>query len=182
MAKWYDYIEYIFEMLPMACAIRDEVRSCGKFEKAIEIGCAIGGSTKFIKEISNKTYGIDISPSRIEIAQNRFKDIIFSVMDARHTTFEDEEFDASFLIMVLHEVPNPDIIKEACRISKKVIVIDYNPPVKGMWGKFFQWIEGDKIPNFSKFQIENIFKQCKYNLVNKKIFFEDNFIKYTFAK
>jgi len=173
------YVEYVFEYLPMSGLIRKMIITSGRYEKAIELGCAIGGSTKFISRVSDKTVGVDLEEERINIAKKRFKGIDFLVRNASSTGFPEKSFDVVFLVMMLHEVPDPDIIKEACRLADKVVVIDYNYPVRGMWGVFFRFLERYKLERFEKMNIEKIFKSNRFDLKEKKIF-GDNFRRWTF--
>ena len=176
-----NYIEYIFEFLPMAWSLKDEILKCGEFNKAIEIGCSIGGNTRHIAKISRETTGIDLDEDRISMARGRFKNINFKLKDATQTGYEDKSFDVAFLILVLHEAPERNIIKEACRISKKVVVIDYNHPVSGLWAPFFRFIERDKIEIFDNMNIEQIFEEYGFD-VEKKNVFNTNFRKWIFAE
>lgn len=173
------YIEYIFEYLPMAGLIRKMVITSGKYNRAIELGCAIGGSTKFISEVSDETVGVDLEEERINIARDRFRNMTFEVKNASSTGFPGKSFDVAFLVMMLHEVPDPRIIKEACRLANKVVVIDYNYPVRGMWGIFFRFLEGYKLEQLESMDMEKLFKLNKFNLDEKKVF-GDNFRRWIF--
>ena len=165
-----NYLEFVFEYLPMAFSIRNEILSCGPYDNCIEMGCSIGGSTCHIAKISKETTGIDQDEERIAIARKRFKNIQFQLKDATATDYSDKQFDAAFLILFLHEAPNPAIIKEACRIAGEVVVIDYNYPLKGLWSPFFRFLERDKIRIFYEMKMEKTFGDCGYKAVSDKAF------------
>lgn len=150
------------------------------------MGCSVGGSTRHITQISQETMGVDLDEERIVIAKKRFKNINFEVKDATTTGYADKEFDAAFLILFLHEAPNPAIIKEACRIADEVVVIEYDYPLKGAWAPFFRFLERDKIRIFYEMKMEKVFEKCGFVLVKSRelggnfrrwMFRKDSFIK-----
>lgn len=171
----------IFEYLPAASAIRDEIINCGYFESAIEFGCSIGGNTRHIARISRDTLGIDTSSTRVAVANRRFSNVKFLRRDARNTGFPDRGFWAVFMIMFLHEFPEEQVVREACRIGRKVIVIDYNPPVKNFWGMFYKIIERGKIARFSRFDLVRHFQDNGFSLKEEKVF-NTNFKKWVFSR
>ncbi|MCD4782818.1 MAG: class I SAM-dependent methyltransferase [Candidatus Eremiobacteraeota bacterium] len=164
----------------MAGLIHEMIITSGKYNRAIELGCAIGGSTKFISEVANETVGVDLDEERIKIAGDRFRNITFEVKNASSTGFPGGSFDVAFLIMMLHEIPDPLIIKEACRLANKVVVIDYNYPVRGIWGIFFRFLEGNKLEQLESMDMEKIFNLNKFNLKEKKVY-GDNFRRWIFV-
>lgn len=176
-----NYLEFVFEYLPMAFSIRNEILSCGNYGRSIEMGCSIGGSTRHIARISKETTGIDLDEERIAIAKKRFNNIRFELKDAAATGYGDKEFDTAFLILFLHEAPNPAIIKEACRIAGEVVVIDYSYPLTGLWAPFFRFLERDKIRIFYEMGMEKIFMECGFGLVNNREF-GGNFRRWLFRK
>lgn len=176
---WADYIEYIFEYIPLAAALREQITSCGPYGRAVELGCSIGGAVKHIAGISKEAVGIDLSEDRIRMAKERFRHIRFELKDARHTGYKDKSFDGVFLVMMLHELPDPALVKEACRLAPEVVVIDYNYPVSGPWGSFFRFMEGEKLEQLEEFQVEKRFEDNGFKLVEKKIFYT-NFRKWIF--
>lgn len=55
------------------------------FSKILDIGCGKGALTHLLKKRNNKVFGIDISQTAVNIAQERFPDIDFRVLDVSNT-------------------------------------------------------------------------------------------------
>lgn len=51
------------------------------FSSIIDLGCGKGCFTNLLKKRNNLVYGCDISPTAIKIAENKFKEIDFQVLD-----------------------------------------------------------------------------------------------------
>lgn len=78
----------------------DKVKECQKelFEKflhgkVLDAGCGIGRTIEIMPDDVTKFIGIDISPDFIEEAKRRYPEGDFRVMNAKKTTFKDNEFD-----------------------------------------------------------------------------------------
>ncbi|MHB8158794.1 MAG: hypothetical protein ACYDEQ_15645, partial [Desulfocucumaceae bacterium] len=68
---------------------------------------------------------------------------------AAKTGFSDAEFDTGFMIMFLHEACTDGVIKEACRITKELVIIDYARILIGWRRKLVGLVEKDKFHRFS---------------------------------
>lgn len=60
------------------------ILSAFNFGLILDIGCGKGSLTHQLKKRNNKVFGIDISPTAIEVASSRFQDIAFDVVDANN--------------------------------------------------------------------------------------------------
>ncbi len=105
---------------------------CEKHEKIIrklikgsiiDIGCSWGKMTEWLSYDIIYT-GIDITQEFINMAREKYPGEIFYKMDARQTTFRSRQFDWAILISITDE----DIVKEAKRIAKKVLMLTYSKP------------------------------------------------------
>ena len=88
-------------------------------EKVLDIGCGYGGILYELKKIKNiKPLGIDkhVKTSLIP----------FIKADGKKLPFKNKQFDVSLMIDVLHHTKNMgNILKEASRVSKKIIIKDH---------------------------------------------------------
>lgn len=94
----------------------------GKFipknSKIIDIGTGSGQYSLMLKNAGHTITSVDIKD------RTNTKFITPILYDGKKLPFEDNSFDVSLLITVLHHCPDPDIVfKEALRVSKKRIVI-----------------------------------------------------------
>lgn len=79
---------------------------------------------------------IDFTPSMLERARAKAgKGVRFALMDARRLAFEEDAFDAAVVSFALHDMPRAvraEALREAARVAKRVVVLDYEPPRKGI--------------------------------------------------
>ncbi|NMB89659.1 MAG: class I SAM-dependent methyltransferase [Chloroflexi bacterium] len=92
--------------------------------QVLEIGCGTGIVSLGVAPQAGKVTGVDISPSMIEIAQNKageqgVSNVEFQVYDGYSLPFDDGAFDAVLLFNLLHVVKEPGtLIKESYRLLK----------------------------------------------------------------
>ena len=107
----------------------------------LDYGCGHDVYVNGVAGLIKKGVGIDISEARIELAKsiakkNNLKNIVFFVMDATKTTFEDEEFDIIRGTGILHHLDLNLSLNEVSRILKNngkaffVEPLDTNPFIK----------------------------------------------------
>ncbi len=93
----------------------------------LEIGCGAGELISSIR--GKRKVGIDFSPSMIEIAKERFKNVDFKVMEAENIQL-DEKFDLIILSNLIGYVDDiQEIFKQlhkVCHSKTKIIVTYYN--------------------------------------------------------
>lgn len=115
----------------------------------IDIGCADGTLTKFMKDFSKtkKVIGFDINKDFIKYAKRKRPDIEFYVSDGRNLPVKNNSADIVTLIEVLEHLENPEeMIIEAKRILKNngfLLIVVPNEDSKifkflwFVWSKFF---------------------------------------------
>jgi len=143
-----------------------------KGDSILDIGCGTAFIARLLKRKGYKITALDV--------KNRswIKEIKPIVYDGKHMPFENDSFDVSLLITVLHHTKNPEeILKEATRISRRIIVVEdvYN----SVFQKYLTFIM-DSLVNFEFFghphsnktenEWENTFKQLNLNIIDKKNF------------
>jgi ubiquinone/menaquinone biosynthesis C-methylase UbiE len=104
-----------------------------KSMKVLDIGCGTGTHLEIYKRSRCELYGIDTSPSMLEIARNRLgEDAHLSLDDATHMPFEDRTFDLVLTTLVLHEMDQSTrlaTIAEMKRVLKtggRILWIDFH--------------------------------------------------------
>lgn len=84
----------------------------------VDIGTGSGGFAHFLMQKNFKVTPVDVVDKTIH---GHITPIVY---DGFHLPFEDESFDASMLVTVLHHCPNPEqVFDEAVRVSKKKIIV-----------------------------------------------------------
>ena len=97
----------------------EQIQNHIKGSKIIDIGSGEGYLSKILKDKGFNIYPIDVKD------RNKIDSINFQVYDGQKIPFEDKSFDIALLMTVLHHTQNPDeIIKEAFRVSDRVIIIE----------------------------------------------------------
>ena len=89
-------------------------------DRILEVGCALG---KLSDELYHMGYtnivGVDIAPSKITLAKERFPHLDLRCMDAAVLEFADGIFDVCLSFDVVEHLPNVDVhLREALRVLK----------------------------------------------------------------
>jgi ubiquinone/menaquinone biosynthesis C-methylase UbiE len=93
----------------------------------LDIGCASGGFFNIMRSLQPgiRYTGIDISPTAIQIARQRYPEARFEVADATAIPFRDNAFDFVHCTGVTVHVPlYQDVIREAYRVSRRYVIMD----------------------------------------------------------
>jgi demethylmenaquinone methyltransferase/2-methoxy-6-polyprenyl-1,4-benzoquinol methylase len=108
----------------------------------LDVGCGTGIHLELYQKAGCNVYGIDQSPSMLQVARNRLGESANLYMgDASNMPYPDKEFDLIIFSTVLHEMPRSvrsAVISEAKRTLKeggRILLIDFRPgpirPLKG---------------------------------------------------
>ncbi len=100
----------------------------------LDVGCGTGVHLELYQRYQCALYGIDPSPSMLEIAKNRLGNSAYlHLSDASAMPYEDESFDLVIAMLALHEMNPPtrsSVIREMKRALKKrgrILLIDFHP-------------------------------------------------------
>jgi len=132
---------------PLLYKLRSKVSSLIPEEcSIIEIGSGTGAQSLLLAKTASKVVGIDINKKMTSCAANKAKklkldNIKYFATDGSNLNFiSDKEFDYSTITLALHELKDElrfQIIKEMKRISKHIIIVDYNTPLPN---NFSGWV------------------------------------------
>jgi len=89
--------------------------------RAIDLGCGTGAFTRrMFKSASAKTYGIDLAPGAIQVAERYDRRTRYLTGDIEKLDFPDNHFDLIIYSGVLHHMPSiSSTLKEGLRVLKK---------------------------------------------------------------
>ncbi len=146
----------------------------------LDVGCGTGTNLMLYNEAGCNVFGIDLSPSMVEIAQKKLGNRAeIRLGDASKMPYSDNSFDLATGFFILHEMPSqirPVVIREMARVVKhdgRILLIDYHlGPIrfpKGWMFKiiilFFEVMAGrEHFMNYRDF----LSKNCLQNLIFKK--------------
>lgn len=153
-------------------------RECFDFIKEdsqlLDLGCGSGIVGKeFGRFFNSEVLGLDI-------IDNRVIDIPFRRYDGNDLAFlKDNSFDAVLINYVLHHCQNPiELLKEAKRVSKDIIVLYENIP-EGLLSKLFCFFHG---VSFACFFQKNSNKGNFYTTKEWEEIFEKSGLKVIYSK
>ncbi len=101
--------------------------------KVLDAGCGYGRWSPLFKNY----VGIDFSPDFIEMARKKYPEKVFMVGDLKDLPFKDGEFDWSFCVSIKKMIQDNlgdeewlKMLSELKRVSKKVLILEYEDPTK----------------------------------------------------
>jgi len=146
----------------------------------LDVGCGTGTNLMLYHEAGCNVFGIDLSPTMVEVAQKKLGDRAeIRLGDASKMPYSDDSFDLVTGFLTLHEMPSqirPAVISEMVRVMKhggRILLIDYHlGPIrfpKGWMYKaiilFFEIMAGrEHFRNYRDFLSRN----CLPNLISTK--------------
>lgn len=123
----------------------------------LDAGCAWGYGTRFFRQKSDRVYGLDPTKTFVEVAKQRYPDIVFVESELEKTPFESEFFDAIVSCDTLEHVRDEiACLNEMFRILKPGGALVITTPHKGLFsfmdpGNSIQWVEYFVKKNLSHF-------------------------------
>ncbi len=114
----------------------------------LDVGCGTGVHLNLYKKSGCNLYGVDTSPSMLDVARKRLGDSAdLRLGDATSIPFETNTFDLVLCMLVLHEMDQPtrmSVLAEMKRVIKPgghILLIDFHAgparPLKGWLTKSF---------------------------------------------
>lgn len=112
----------------------------------LDVGCGTGTHLELYQRYGCSLYGIDLSPSMLEVARTRLGDSArLDLGDATSMPYEDREFDLIISMLSLHEMAQQTrsgVLSEMKRVLKDdghILLIDFHPgpyqPIQGWISK-----------------------------------------------
>src|SRR5512143_2026045 len=112
----------------------------------LDVGCGTGAHLELYQRYGCNLYGIDLSPSMLEIARMRLGDSArLELGDATRMPYEDRKFDLVLCMLSLHEMreqTRSGVLTEMKRVLKeegRILLIDFHPgpyqPLQGWISK-----------------------------------------------
>ncbi len=102
--------------------------------KLLEVGCGTGTNLMLYRQAGCSVYGIDLSPSMVEIARAKLGEgADIHLGDASSMPYQDDFFDCVIAMFALHEMPSnirPLVMREMIRVAKRegrILIIDFHP-------------------------------------------------------
>lgn len=110
--------------------------------KALDFGCGVGYSTKFLKSLGFDCRGVDINPKMVELAKENDKKGTYQSIVNSKIPYDNETFDLVFASFVLLEMGSLEQIEEALMEISRVLkpeghfvaILDNENMYKYSWG------------------------------------------------
>lgn len=132
IAKWYDTL---FE--PLNAGLRSigmKMFSPKEGMLVLDVGCGTGIQLELYQEAGCKVFGIDPSPSMLEVARQRLGDRADLYLgDASDMPYPDETFDLITATLTLHEMTSAmrsavmNELKRSLKKDGRILLIDFHP-------------------------------------------------------
>lgn len=119
-------VDYLFDLL-------DKRFGKESTPSLLDIGCGVGNFHPLLSKRLTDVYGIDVSESSINIAKANNPEVSYSVYAGDRLPFDDETFDVTLAVCVMHHVPVQhwqNFANEMKRVTKRsgmAIVFEHNP-------------------------------------------------------
>jgi demethylmenaquinone methyltransferase/2-methoxy-6-polyprenyl-1,4-benzoquinol methylase len=102
--------------------------------RVLDVGCGTGSNLKLYQQAGCDVYGIDMSPSMLQVARQKLGDRAnLHLGDASDMPYDDGTFDLITASLTLHEMPGvvrTGVINEIIRTLKndgRILLIDFHP-------------------------------------------------------
>lgn len=154
--------------------VKDYLQLDNKLDKALDIACGTGLSTKALLEIATDVYGTDTSQEMLNFAMQKEK-INYSVAPAEQQPFTDSNFDLITVSSGVHWFDIDKFLMEASRLlkSKSWLVLYENYFISEMIGNdnFTDWFPNVYLKKFPSPPRNNTYSWTNQNLTRKNLTF-----------
>lgn len=120
VSRFYDTLRPLFAGFPATRAAYYQYFDVGSEDHILDLGCGTGESTRELGAQGGASYGIDLSPNQVDIANGKpaLKSTSFVVGDVMTLPFQDGTFDAVGSVGSLQHVPDVgEALAEAHRVT-----------------------------------------------------------------
>ncbi|MGH2697569.1 MAG: class I SAM-dependent methyltransferase [Actinomycetota bacterium] len=99
----------------------------------LDVGCGVGLTDSYLESRFGRLSGVDVSPGVIETAARANPWAEYATYDGRKLPYDDECFDLTFAICVMHHVPTEfwlEFVAEMRRVTRPgglVTIFEHNP-------------------------------------------------------
>lgn len=180
-------IRYKIFIDPLLGEIRDMVSNfIPPNSSVIDIGCGTGAlAFRLAKNKSCTVLGVDLDSGKIRRAKQNKSDSqsvdFVEANAARLPDISDQNFDYATMSLFLHSLPEPvrtQILQEAMRIAKQIVIADYvKKQPKNFYGlvvKIIEYLAGaEHFSNFNSFKesggIETVLEKAGLSIVDEKV-------------
>jgi ubiquinone/menaquinone biosynthesis C-methylase UbiE len=154
--------------------IKDYLQLENKLDKALDIACGTGLSTRALLEIAKDVYGTDMSEEMLNLALQKDK-INYSVAPAEQQPFTDDNFDLITVSSAVHWFDIDKFLAEANRLlkSKSWLVLYENYFIAEMPGNdnFTNWFRDVYLKKYPSPSRNNSYAWTNENLNPKNLNF-----------
>jgi len=110
------------KLIPERVAI---LRKHLKGENALDLGCAQGAYTDFVRSLGFCTIGLDISTDLLTAASRRFQQSFFILGDCTRLCFSDASFDNVIAFDLIEHVDDDLLLTEVCRVCRGTVILSF---------------------------------------------------------
>jgi ubiquinone/menaquinone biosynthesis C-methylase UbiE len=154
--------------------VKDYIQIDDKLDKALDIACGTGLSTKALLEIAANVYGTDTSKEMLNFALE-FDTINYSIASAEQQPFADNYFDLITVSSGVHWFDIDKFLKEANRVlkSKSWLVLYENYFIAEMLGheNFTDWFRDVYLKKYPSPPRYDAYSWTNENLISKNFTF-----------
>jgi SAM-dependent methyltransferase len=99
----------------------------------LDVGCGVGAMQRYVAPVAGRSVGIDTSAESIGAARRDHPDADLQAYDGVVVPFDDDSFDVTFAVNVVHHVEPPDrqsFARELLRVTRPrglTVVFEQNP-------------------------------------------------------
>lgn len=123
----YNFLDSVGSLF-LADRVRNKALASLKPRSLLEIGVGSGKNMGLMT--CPFRVGVDISLEMLEFAHKEFRDVGLVAGDAARLPMKDASFELCLFCYVLRGLARPaEAVKEALRVSARVVIIDYDRPV-----------------------------------------------------
>lgn len=110
-------------------------RRLGRLEerRVLDVGCGVGMTERFLAGRFASIDGVDTADALVREAARTNPDVAYRSYDGVRLPYEDDAFDVTFAICVLHHVDPPGrehVVREMARVTRAggiVVIFEHNP-------------------------------------------------------